>query len=72
MHRYQPRIHCVYSPSVKSDELLLQQTQTFRTFTFPETKFITVTAYQNQRITQLKIAFNPFAKGFRDYESDDR
>ncbi|KAL7631238.1 UNVERIFIED_CONTAM: hypothetical protein RMT77_018460 [Armadillidium vulgare] len=35
-------------------------------FTFPETNFITVTAYQNQKITRLKINTNPFAKGFRD------
>ncbi|KAK7086966.1 T-box transcription factor tbx20 [Halocaridina rubra] len=33
---------------------------------FPETTFITVTAYQNQQITRLKIDSNPFAKGFRD------
>ncbi|UJR33344.1 hypothetical protein I4U23_020793 [Adineta vaga] len=62
MHRYQPRIHCVYSPTTKIDESFLQQTQTFRTFTFTETTFISVTAYQNHRITQLKIASNPFAK----------
>ncbi|CAF1674809.1 unnamed protein product, partial [Adineta ricciae] len=71
MHRYQPRVHCVYSPSSKNDELLVQQTQAFRTFTFPETKFIGVTAYQNHRITQLKIASNPFAKGFRDCDPED-
>jgi hypothetical protein len=71
MHRYQPRVHCVYSPSSKTDELLVQQTQAFRTFTFPETKFIGVTAYQNHRITQLKIASNPFAKGFRDCDPED-
>eukprot|EP00095_Tigriopus_kingsejongensis_P008857 maker-scaffold15_size728074-snap-gene-4.18 protein:Tk08857 transcript:maker-scaffold15_size728074-snap-gene-4.18-mRNA-1 annotation:"t-box transcription factor tbx18 isoform x1" len=35
-------------------------------FTFPETVFTTVTAYQNQQITKLKIASNPFAKGFRE------
>ncbi len=45
--------------------------QTYRTFIFPETKFIAVTAYQNHRITQLKIASNPFAKGFRDCDPDD-
>lgn len=73
MHRYQPRIHCVYSPSGKAEESpLMQQTQTFRTFTFAETTFISVTAYQNHRITQLKIASNPFAKGFRDSEIEDR
>merc|ERR1711862_180991 len=35
-------------------------------FVFPETAFITVTAYQNQQITKLKIDSNPFAKGFRE------
>ncbi|CAB1342504.1 unnamed protein product [Coregonus sp. 'balchen'] len=37
-----------------------------RTLSFPETTFTTVTAYQNQQITRLKIDRNPFAKGFRD------
>ena len=41
-----------------------------RTFVFPETQFTTVTAYQNQCITKLKIESNPFAKGFRDSSSD--
>ncbi|KAI4455332.1 protein phosphatase inhibitor [Holotrichia oblita] len=44
----------------------------FKTFVFPETAFTAVTAYQNHRITQLKIASNPFAKGFRDCDPDDR
>merc|ERR1712226_1606496 len=35
---------------------------------FPLTKcdFIAVTAYQNSQVTQLKIRYNPFAKGFRE------
>jgi hypothetical protein len=45
--------------------------QSYRTFIFSETKFIAVTAYQNHRITQLKIASNPFAKGFRDCDPED-
>lgn len=45
--------------------------QNYRTFIFSETKFIAVTAYQNHRITQLKIASNPFAKGFRDCDPED-
>ena len=45
--------------------------QNYRTFIFAETKFIAVTAYQNHRITQLKIASNPFAKGFRDCDPED-
>ena len=35
----------------------------------PDTEFMAVTAYQNSRITQLKIDKNPFAKGFRDRAS---
>lgn len=45
--------------------------QNYKTFIFTETKFIAVTAYQNHRITQLKIASNPFAKGFRDCDPED-
>ncbi|XP_067656446.1 T-box transcription factor TBX6-like [Haliotis asinina] len=37
-----------------------------KTFTFSETAFIAVTAYQNSLITKLKIHNNPFAKAFRD------
>ncbi|XP_056639946.1 T-box transcription factor TBX1-like [Diorhabda carinulata] len=70
MHRYQPRFHIVYLPpkNASSDESC---TENFKTFVFPETSFTAVTAYQNHRITQLKIASNPFAKGFRDCDPDD-
>ncbi|XP_019869247.2 T-box transcription factor TBX1-A [Aethina tumida] len=70
MHRYQPRFHVVYLPPKGSvqDE---NYEEKFRTFVFPETAFTAVTAYQNHRITQLKIASNPFAKGFRDCDPDD-
>jgi T-box protein 20 len=47
------------------DEDLLEDFE-YKTFIFPETSFIAVTAYQNQLITKLKIDSNPFAKGFRD------
>ncbi|KAF8787190.1 T-box transcription factor TBX1-B like protein [Argiope bruennichi] len=68
MHRYQPRFHVVYVNPKGEDA---SQTQNFKTFIFPETKFTAVTAYQNHRITQLKIASNPFAKGFRDCDPED-
>ncbi|GFT58924.1 t-box transcription factor TBX1-B [Nephila pilipes] len=68
MHRYQPRFHVVYVNPKGEDA---SQTQNFKTFVFPETKFTAVTAYQNHRITQLKIASNPFAKGFRDCDPED-
>ncbi|XKL67016.1 hypothetical protein PGB90_010436 [Kerria lacca] len=69
MHRYQPRFHVVYLPT--KNETNESSKQNFKTFMFAETKFTAVTAYQNHRITQLKIASNPFAKGFRDCDSDD-
>jgi hypothetical protein len=56
MHKYIPRVHVV----LESDSSQI------KTFTFMETQFIAVTAYQNTDITQLKIDNNPFAKGFRD------
>ncbi|XP_071618047.1 T-box transcription factor TBX10, partial [Heliangelus exortis] len=64
MHRYQPRFHVVFVDPRRDSERFAHQN--FKTFSFPETQFMAVTAYQNHRITQLKIASNPFAKGFRD------
>jgi hypothetical protein len=70
MHRYQPRCHVVVAPSPPGS-LPDPRTENFKSFSFPETRFTAVTAYQNHRITQLKIASNPFAKGFRDCEPDE-
>ncbi|CAD6188005.1 unnamed protein product [Caenorhabditis auriculariae] len=59
MHRYRPRIHVIADDDTRC------------VFSFEETSFIAVTAYQNHRITTLKIESNPFAKGFRECELDD-
>ncbi|KAJ0000182.1 hypothetical protein NQD34_012024 [Periophthalmus magnuspinnatus] len=68
LHKYQPRLHIV-EVSEDGVEDISSEHKT-QTFTFPETQFIAVTAYQNTDITQLKIDHNPFAKGFRDnYDS---
>ncbi|XP_029431479.1 T-box transcription factor TBX10 [Rhinatrema bivittatum] len=69
MHRYQPRFHVVFVDPRKDSERYAEQN--FKTFVFQETQFTAVTAYQNHRITQLKIASNPFAKGFRDCDPED-
>ncbi|KAL7629938.1 UNVERIFIED_CONTAM: hypothetical protein RMT77_019943 [Armadillidium vulgare] len=61
MHKYLPRIHIVAAP-----DLMTIHFAPFNTFSFTETTFMSVTAYQNERITQLKIDHNPFAKGFRE------
>lgn len=60
MHKYQPRIIVVKTADPSS---LGWAPSTCIVFT--ETQFIAVTAYQNEKITQLKIDNNPFAKGFR-------
>ncbi|XP_056419229.1 T-box transcription factor TBX18 [Hyla sarda] len=68
MHKYQPRVHVIRKDC--GDELSpvkpIPVGEGEKAFTFPETIFTTVTAYQNQQITRLKIDRNPFAKGFRD------
>ncbi|XP_022338950.2 uncharacterized protein LOC111134319 isoform X4 [Crassostrea virginica] len=67
MHKYQPRFHLV-----RANDILKLPYSAFRTYVFKETEFIAVTAYQNEKITQLKIDNNPFAKGFRDSGSGKR
>ncbi|CEF66083.1 Bifid [Strongyloides ratti] len=61
MHKYQPRLHVV-----RCNDIAHLPYSKFKTFIFKETEFIAVTAYQNEKVTQLKIDHNPFAKGFRD------
>ena len=67
MHKYQPRFHLVRCNDIQKIPMT-----PFRTYIFKETEFIAVTAYQNEKITQLKIDHNPFAKGFRDSGSGKR
>ncbi|KAM4713227.1 T-box transcription factor TBX18 isoform 2-T2 [Anableps anableps] len=68
MHKYQPRVHVIHKEFGEelSPVRAIPMGEGTRTFSFPETVFTTVTAYQNQQITRLKIDRNPFAKGFRD------
>ncbi|KFP11906.1 T-box transcription factor TBX2-A [Egretta garzetta] len=44
MHKYQPRFHIV-----RANDILKLPYSTFRTYVFPETDFIAVTAYQNDK-----------------------
>lgn len=64
LHKYQPRLHIV-EVTDGEPEAACHAANT-HVFTFQETQFIAVTAYQNAEITQLKIDNNPFAKGFRE------
>ncbi|XP_037973832.2 T-box transcription factor mls-1 [Plutella xylostella] len=61
MHKYRPRVLVVRA----RDAAALAWGAPHAAFSFQETEFIAVTAYQNDRITKLKIDNNPFAKGFR-------
>uniref|UniRef100_A0A3P9QE99 T-box transcription factor 22 n=1 Tax=Poecilia reticulata TaxID=8081 RepID=A0A3P9QE99_POERE len=67
MHKYKPRVHIIrHDPRMDLSQIQSLPAEGVNTFSFPETEFTTVTAYQNQQITKLKIDRNPFAKGFRD------
>ncbi|XP_026789858.3 MAX dimerization protein MGA a [Pangasianodon hypophthalmus] len=70
MHRYIPRLHII--PADKAVDLVQLDGPDVVTFSFSQTEFFAVTAYQNLSITQLKIDYNPFAKGFRDDANNSR
>eukprot|EP00794_Sanderia_malayensis_P010104 gene10104-11138_t len=59
LHKYEPRIHIMRVGGPDPEKRV-------SIHTFQETRFIAVTAYQNEEITALKIKFNPFAKAFLD------
>ncbi|KAI1899730.1 hypothetical protein AGOR_G00064770 [Albula goreensis] len=55
MHKYQPRVH-VIRKDFSSDLSPTKPVPTgegVRTFSFPETVFTTVTAYQNQQVSSF-------------------
>lgn len=51
MHKYQPRFHIV-----RANDILKLPYSTFRTYVFPETDFIAVTAYQNDKVSAFTHA----------------
>nr|XP_046164108.1 MAX dimerization protein MGA a [Oncorhynchus gorbuscha] len=61
MHRYLPHLHVV-SAEMPTEDIQLSGHDVI-TFTFPQTEFFAVTAYQNLRMSQFKADFNPFASG---------
>ncbi|XP_039992476.1 MAX dimerization protein MGA a isoform X3 [Xiphias gladius] len=64
MHRYFPQLHIVQTDKAAKDIKL--NGPCVVTFTFPQTEFMAVTAYQNSRFAQLKVNYNPFAKGLKE------
>ena len=56
MHKYQPRFHIV-----QANDVFSLRWNSFVTFAFPETIFIAVTAYQNEKvITVVNLRVNKF------------
>lgn len=55
MHKYQPRVHVIRKECGEelSPVRAVPAGEGTRTFSFPETVFTTVTAYQNQQVAQL-------------------
>lgn len=64
MHRYLPRLHVVQTDKAAKDIKLSDPGVI--TFSFPQTEFMAVTAYQNAQFVQLKVDYNPFAKGLKE------
>lgn len=62
MHKYQPRVHVIRKECGEelSPVRAVPAGEGTRTFSFPETVFTTVTAYQNQQVAQLTSTSAPF------------
>ncbi|KAH7731124.1 hypothetical protein AAVH_00021 [Aphelenchoides avenae] len=63
MHKYQPVVHIT---RWHMDESGTNRQVPLTVIEPNYTEFIAVTAYQNQQIIDLKVRYNPFAKGFRE------
>lgn len=64
MHRFQPRLHVLYQAP---PEEMCYDTENFKTFIFPETKFMAVTAYQNQRVRNTIALYKPAFSASRQH-----
>lgn len=52
MHKYKPRVHIFrHDPRMDLSQIQSLPAEGVHTFSFPETEFTTVTAYQNQQVT---------------------
>lgn len=74
------RVKLTNNKNTKYDQIILNSMQKYQPivtvtsegdgvcqkFYFPKTQFIAVTAYQNSKITQMKIDHNPYARAFKD------
>lgn len=67
MHKYQPRIHIVKKRDNINEATSITNldAEEFRTFVFPETVFIAVTAYQNQLVS-ISLPLPPLTSKWND------
>lgn len=74
MHKYQPRVHVIRKEC--GEELSPVRTipagEGTRTFSFPETVFTTVTAYQNQQVAQLNSSVETHKLNITKYSQSPR
>ncbi|CAL2036417.1 unnamed protein product [Caenorhabditis brenneri] len=71
MHKYVPVLTIFEAPS-DHPFAMHSTSEPIASVRIPHTEFVAVTAYQNQRIIDLKIQFNSYAKGFRKEKQESR
>lgn len=54
MHKYLPRVHILQTTDLETPPERQASVERALTYTFPETTFTTVTAYQNQQVGALE------------------
>jgi hypothetical protein len=55
MHKYLPRVHILQTTDLQTPPEQQASVELALTYTFPETIFTTVTAYQNQQVSILEV-----------------
>lgn len=56
MHKYKPRVHVIIQDArFNLSQIQSLPAQGVRTFSFKETEFTTVTAYQNQQVSRTEL-----------------
>ena len=56
MHKYQPRIHIVKADDEKALSLQQGESDSFSTHIFPETQFMAVTVYHNEKVSVATLS----------------
>lgn len=58
MHKYKPRVHIIrHDPRMDLSQIQSLPAEGVHSFSFPETEFTTVTAYQNQQVKTFNSSY---------------